>query len=101
MIGCAVGGQDSEGNIFLAAPLDLARGADAGAVAIQQHGQQHPGRIGGPAVPIGSIGLEEWAEVDLVDDVEDEPGQVIGPGSHSRTSGGSKNAWSRSQARKL
>jgi hypothetical protein len=29
-------------------------------------------------VAIGPVGLEEWAKVELVDDVEDEPGQVIG-----------------------
>jgi hypothetical protein len=37
MIGRAVAGKDPEGDVFLAAPLDLARGADAGAVGIQQH----------------------------------------------------------------
>jgi hypothetical protein len=33
----------------VAAPLDLAGGANAGAVGIQQHPQQHPRRIGGAA----------------------------------------------------
>jgi hypothetical protein len=42
--------QDPESNIFMAAPLDLAGGADPGAGAIQQHAQlvdvvhrHHPG----------------------------------------------------------
>jgi hypothetical protein len=29
-------------------------------------------------MPIGSVGLEERAKVELVDDVEHEPGQVVG-----------------------
>jgi hypothetical protein len=30
------------------------------------------------AVPVGTIGAQEWTEVELVDDVKDEPGQMIG-----------------------
>ena len=78
MIGCAVAGQDPKGDVFGAAALDLAGGTDAGAVAIQQHGQQHPRLIGGPTMPIGPIGLEERTEVELVNHIEHEPGQVIG-----------------------
>jgi hypothetical protein len=77
MIRGRVGGQDSEGDVFLAAPLDLAGRTDPGAVAVQQYGQEHPGLIRGPAVAIGPIGLEERAKVELVDDVEHEPGQVV------------------------
>jgi hypothetical protein len=61
-----------------AAAFDLPGGADPGAVGRAQHGRQHLWRIGGPAVPVGSVGLEEWAKVELVDDVEGEPGQVTG-----------------------
>jgi hypothetical protein len=50
-----------------AAVLDVAQGG-AGAVAIQQHRQQHPRLIGGTTVPVGAIGLEERAQVELVDD---------------------------------
>jgi hypothetical protein len=78
MIGGAVGGQDPKGDVFLAAAFDLAGGADPGAVAIQEHGQQHPGRIGGPTMPVGPIGLEERTKVELVDHVQDEPGQMVG-----------------------
>jgi hypothetical protein len=63
VIGGAVAGQDPESDVLGAAPLDLAGGTDP---------------VAGPAVAIGSVGLEEWAKVELVDDVEDEPGQVIG-----------------------
>jgi hypothetical protein len=78
MIGRAVAAQDPEGEVLGAAPLDLAGGADPGAVGIQQHPQQHPRRIGGPTMPVSSIGLEERTQVELVDDVEDEPGQMVG-----------------------
>jgi hypothetical protein len=77
MIRRAVAAQDAEGDVLLTAPFDLAGGANAGAVGVQQHAQQHPGLTGGPAVPVGSIGLEEWAKVELVDHVQDEPGQMI------------------------
>jgi hypothetical protein len=97
---CAVAAQGAEGDVFVAAAFDVAGGADPGAVAIQQHGQQHPGFIGGPAVPVGPIGLEERTEAELVDDVEHEPGQVTAR-QPVATSGGSRKAWSRSQARKL
>jgi hypothetical protein len=29
-------------------------------------------------MPVGSVGLEEWAKVQLVDHIQDEPGQVVG-----------------------
>jgi hypothetical protein len=78
MIRGAVAAHDAEGDVLVAAPLDLARGADAGAVAVQEYGQQHPRLVGGAAVPVGPIGLEEGTKVELVDDVEHEPGQVVG-----------------------
>jgi hypothetical protein len=78
MIGAGVAAQDPKGDVLMTSAFDLAGGADPGAVGVQQHGQQHPGLVGGPAVPIGPIGLEERAKVELVDDVEDEPGQVVG-----------------------
>ena len=78
VIGGAVAGKDSEGEVLAAAPLDLPGGADAGAVGIQQHPQQHPGLVGGPPVPVGSVRGQERAQVQLVDHVEHEPGQMVG-----------------------
>ena len=78
MIRGAVAGQDPEGDVLVTASLDLTRGADPDAVAIQQHAQQHPGLIGGPAVPIRSVRLEERVKVELVDHIKHEPGQMIG-----------------------
>jgi hypothetical protein len=70
----------------MAAAFDLAGGADAGAVGVHQHAQQHLGVVGSPAVPVGPIGGQEWAQVQLVDHVEDEPGQMVGrqPVAHVR-----------------
>jgi hypothetical protein len=72
-----VAGKHSEGDILVAAPLDLPRGAHPDGVGVQQHPEQGPGVVGGMAVPIGPVSAQERTEVQLVDDVEDEPGQVI------------------------
>jgi hypothetical protein len=77
MVGSGVGGQDAEGDVLVAAPFDLAGGTNPGAVGVQQHGQQHLGVVGGPAVPVRPIGAEERGQVQLVDHVEHEPGQMI------------------------
>jgi len=60
------------------APFDLPRGAHADAVAIQQHAEQELGIVGGVPVPVPvvTVGPVERVEVQLVDHVEDEPGQV-------------------------
>ncbi len=52
MVRSLVGGQDAKGDVLLAAPLELPRGAHAQAVAIQQHGEQGLGVVGGVAVPV-------------------------------------------------
>jgi hypothetical protein len=52
------------------------------------------------AVPVGAMLPVERGEVDLLDDLEDEPGEVV-VGSQSRRSGGSRKGWSRSPRRKL
>jgi hypothetical protein len=51
-------------------------------------------------VPIVTMGTVEGLKVDLVDDVEDEPGEMPF-GSQSRRSGASRKGWSRSPRRKL
>jgi hypothetical protein len=78
MIGRAVAAKDAEGDVFVAAAFDLPRGADPGAVGIQQHRQQHPGLVGGVAVPVSPIRLEERLKIQLVDHVAHEPGQMVG-----------------------
>jgi hypothetical protein len=76
VVGGLVAGQHPEGEILDAAPLELPGGAHPNGVAVQQHGQQGLGVVGRVAVPVGPIAAQKRPEVDLVDHVEDEPGQV-------------------------
>jgi hypothetical protein len=76
VVGELVGGQDPEGEVLAAAAFELPGGAHADAVAIQQHAEQGLGVVGGVAVPVGAMLPVERGEVELVDDVEDEPGEV-------------------------
>jgi hypothetical protein len=71
-----VAGQHPEGEILAAAPLDLPGGAHADRVGVQQHPKQSLGVVGGVAVPVGSVAPQERPQVELVDDVQHEPGQV-------------------------
>jgi hypothetical protein len=91
VVGELVAGQHPEGQILDAAPLELPRGA---------HPEQGLGVVGGVVVPIGPIATQERTQVELVDHVQDEPGQMV-LGSQSRRSGGSRKGWSRSPQRKL
>jgi hypothetical protein len=72
----AVAGQHPEREVLLATPLDLPRRAHADRVGVQQHAKQRLGVVGGVAVPVGAVGTQERLQVELVDHVEDEPGQV-------------------------
>src|SRR5262245_11561167 len=46
------------------------------AVGVQEHAEQELGVVGGMAVPIVTVGLVEGLQVELVDDVQHEPGEV-------------------------
>jgi hypothetical protein len=76
VVGRLVGGQDPEGEVLLAAAFELPGGAHADAVAIQQHAEQGLGVVGGMAAPVVAVLPVEGRQVELVDDVEDEPGEV-------------------------
>ena len=76
VVGRLVGGQNPEGNVFSQAPLDLPGGAHPKAVAVEQHAQQGLGVVGGVTVAVVAVGSVERGEVELVDHVEDEPGEV-------------------------
>jgi hypothetical protein len=52
------------------------------------------------AVPVGPVAAQERVEVELVDHVKDEPGQVVGWQPVAQV-GGSRKDWSRSPRRKL
>jgi len=77
MVRGLVGGQDSKGNVFDASSFELAGGAHAQAVAVQQHAQQELGVIGGVPVTVVAVGQVKGCQVELVDHVEDEPGEMI------------------------
>jgi hypothetical protein len=76
VVGRLVGGQHAKGDVLLAAALDLPGGAHAQAVAVQQHAEQELGVIGGAAMPVVAVRQVEALKVELVDDVQDEPGEV-------------------------
>jgi hypothetical protein len=78
MIRCAVAAEHPEGDVLVAAPLELPGGTNAGAVAVEQDRQQHPWLVGRSAVPVSPIGGQERTKVELVDDLQDEPGQMVG-----------------------
>jgi hypothetical protein len=100
MVRGLVGGKDPEGDVLSAAAFELAGGAHAHAVAVQQHAEQQLGVVGGVAVPVVAMLPVEGREVELVDDVEDEPGEMI-VGEPVAQVGGSRKGWSRSPRRKL
>src|SRR6266545_4500136 len=58
------------------APVELPGGTHPDRVGVQQHAQQRLGVVGGMAVPVGAVGAQERLQVELVGDVEDEPGEV-------------------------
>jgi hypothetical protein len=76
VVGRLVGGQDPEGDVLVQAALDLPGGAHPDRVGVQQHAEQDLGVVGGVAVPVITVGPVEGLEVELVDHVEDEPGEV-------------------------
>jgi hypothetical protein len=84
-------------------PTVLAKLMTSGAtlgVGVQQHAQQQLGVVRGMAVPVGAVGAQERAEVELVDHIAHEPGQMVGGQPVARV-GGSRRSWSRSPRRKL
>jgi hypothetical protein len=100
VVGELVGGRHAEGDVFLAAAFELPGGAHPDGVGVQQHAEQQLGVVGGVAVPVGAVRPVEGCQVELVDHVEDEPGQVAF-GEPVAQVGGSRKGWSRSQPRKL
>ncbi len=76
VVGSLVGGQHTEGDVFLAAPFQLPGGAHTKAVAIQQDAEQQLGIVGGVAVAVVPADAVEGAEVELFCDVEEEPGEM-------------------------
>jgi hypothetical protein len=71
-----VGGQHAEGDVLGAVPFELSGGAHAQAVAVQQHAEQELWVVGGVPMPVIAVCSVERGKVELVDHVEDEPGEV-------------------------
>ena len=100
VVGDLVGADHPEGDVLAAAALDPARCALADRVGVGEQRQHHLRLVGGAAVAVGAVGGVERLEVELVDRLDHEPGEVV-LGSQSRRSGGSSSGWSRSQVRKF
>jgi hypothetical protein len=100
VVGQLVAGQDAEGEVLVAAPLDLSGRAHPHGVGVQPHPQQGLRVVGGMPVPVGTVGAQERLKVELVDHVQHEPGQMVG-GQPVTKIWGSRKGWSRSPRRKL
>ena len=77
VVGDLVGCDHAEGDVLGAAALDRPRGALADRVGVDNEREHHLRIEGGPPPAVGAVGGVEAAEVDLLDRIEHEPGQVI------------------------
>lgn len=82
--------EDFERNIRVADPLNLSRGAHSTAIGVNQKRQQHPRVKPGRADPTATAGRLERRDIEPVNDIEDEPDQMI-LREQSRISGGRRN----------
>jgi hypothetical protein len=76
VVGGLVAGQDPEGEVLVAVTFKLPGGAHPDGVGVQEHAEQELGVVGRVTVPVVTVGPVEGPEVDLVDHVQDEPGEV-------------------------
>jgi hypothetical protein len=77
VIGNPIGRDHAEGNILAATPLDSAAPALADRARAQQQRHHHRRLESGPTPTVAPVAGVEAAEVDLIDRVNNEPGQVI------------------------
>jgi len=76
VVGVGVDSQEAEGDRILSGPLDLLAGKHPGGIAVDQQGQQHRWVVGlgtPPGVTLGQV-----RQVQLINDIQDIPGQMIG-----------------------
>jgi hypothetical protein len=71
-----VGGDDAEGDVFLAGALDRPRRACPTRVCVEQHRDDHRRLERSAAVTVGAISGVERVEVHLRDGVDDKPREV-------------------------
>jgi hypothetical protein len=77
MVDLLVAGDDPATHIVEAGRLDLARRADALAVAVQHQSQQHIGWIRRRPLSISAVATQEPGQVQLTDDLEYLPAQML------------------------
>ena len=78
VIGDLVGADHPKGDVLATAALDPARGALADRVGVGEQADHHLRLVGGGAVAVGAVGGVERLDVELVDRLDHEPGEVIG-----------------------
>ena len=76
VVGNLVSGDNAEGHVFLARPLDRARRPDPARVRVEQQRDHHRWLERRPAVPVLPVGGVERAQVHLRHRVEHEPRKV-------------------------
>jgi PadR family transcriptional regulator PadR len=77
VVGELVGGQHPESVVLMVAPFELAGRTDPKAVATEEHAEQELGVVGGMAVAVVPVGQIERLKIELIDHVEEEPGEMI------------------------
>lgn len=78
MVGLRIGGEVHQGQTLPAAPLDLARAGDPLPVGVEQGHRHHPGIVGRlPAIL--RVGVQDRAQVQLLEQVPQEHGQMSVP----------------------
>ena len=77
VVGNLVRADHPEGDVLAAAALDPSRGALADRVGVGEQGHHHLRIVRGAAVAVGAIGGVEGLEVELLDRLDHEPGEVV------------------------
>ena len=77
VVGELVRADHPEGDVFTAAALDPPRRALAHAVGVDEQGEHHLGVVRCTTVAIGAVGGVEGLEVELLDRLDHEPGEVV------------------------
>jgi hypothetical protein len=77
VVGDPVGADNPEGDVLAAAALDPPRASLPGAVGVGEQGEHHLRIVRRSAVAVGAVGGVERLEVEFVDRLDHEPGEVI------------------------
>jgi len=76
VIGGLVGGDEADRDVFDQADLDLARRSRARGIGVDQKRHHHLGVVGGATPAIGSAPRVERGQIEHVDHLDDEAGEV-------------------------